>query len=290
MNLRLFDEPHLGLFFEEALWSMAASRKWDLYAYTILPGSFHLVCRTPGPDLPTGMKWLIGNYAAYYNRSKERFGHVFSGRYRNLLVENSPTHLLPLVNFVHAAPVRKGLTSIDQLHQYVGNSFGRYWAGHRSSMLDHERLLALLGENGEPWRSGMKRYRDHLAAAPESNPAHEGNLIKRFCYGWYIGSPENKIKMAHHLTKSDPHAQSGKSKFLELNESIWESKLLAELARLKKTEKHIKQDIKGADWKIKIACKLRRETSANNPWIARRLRMGHPNRVSMGLKAMREEQ
>jgi len=39
-------------------------------------------------------------------------------------------------------------------------------------------------------------------------------------------------------------------------------------------------DRKGADWKVTIARRLRRETTASNPWIAQRLNMGHPSRVS----------
>ena len=37
---------------------------------------------------------------------------------------------------------------------------------------------------------------------------------------------------------------------------------------------------KGADWKVEIAKRLRKETTAKNPWIAGRLKMGHPNSVS----------
>jgi len=50
--------------------------------------------------------------------------------------------------------------------------------------------------------------------------------------------------------------------------------------RLKKAESDIQQSPKGADWKVAIAKRLRKETTANNPWIARRLNMGHPNYVS----------
>jgi putative transposase len=42
----------------------------------------------------------------------------------------------------------------------------------------------------------------------------------------------------------------------------------------------VRLDRKGADWKVKIARRLRRETTASNPWIAQRLHMGHPSRVS----------
>ncbi len=56
--------------------------------------------------------------------------------------------------------------------------------------------------------------------------------------------------------------------------------VLAEMKRLKKSEADLAQDLKGAAWKIGIAKLLRKKTPANNVWIARRLHMGHPNRVS----------
>ena len=33
-------------------------------------------------------------------------------------------------------------------------------------------------------------------------------------------------------------------------------------------------------WKVAIAKRLRKETTAKNPWIGERLNMGHPNYVS----------
>ena len=39
-------------------------------------------------------------------------------------------------------------------------------------------------------------------------------------------------------------------------------------------------DRKGADWKAKIARDLRANTTAGNIWIARRLNMGHPSRIT----------
>jgi hypothetical protein len=43
---------------------------------------FHLVVETPRGNLVEGMRWFL---AVYTNRYKE-FGHVFSGRYKALLV------------------------------------------------------------------------------------------------------------------------------------------------------------------------------------------------------------
>ena len=45
----------------------------------------------------------------------------------------------------------------------------------------------------------------------------------------------------------------------------WEQIVQAELKRLKKKEDAIAQDPKGADWKVRIAKRLRKETTAKKP-------------------------
>ena len=65
-----------------------------------------------------------------------------------------------------------------------------------------------------------------------------------------------------------------------LNEERWESIVTQEMKRLKVKEADIGTCAKGVDWKVSIAKRLRKETTAKNPWIAERLQMGHPNYVS----------
>jgi hypothetical protein len=40
-------------------------------------------------NLVAGMKWLLGTYSNRYNRRHRRFGHVFAGRYKALVVDGS---------------------------------------------------------------------------------------------------------------------------------------------------------------------------------------------------------
>jgi hypothetical protein len=47
-----------------------------------------------------------------------------------------------------------------------------------------------------------------------------------------------------------------------------------------KSETDLQTAPKGAPWKAGIARMLRIKTTAGNPWIAKRLNMGHPSRVT----------
>lgn len=286
-NRSIFAGSGLSEYFEESLLDLADRHQWQLFAYTVLPSSFHIVCKTKDPDLPAGMKWLMGNVAANHNRTKKRYGHVFSGRYKSLLVEDAGDALLPLIHFVHAAPVRKGLKKIDELHTYPGNSFGPLWRGTHPDCLARQRLIEMAGVPDN--RSAMKQYRAQLAASREADPRREAELQKRFCRGWFIGSPNVKLRYARKLAGIDPKAIYAGPDHREVNELMWENLLQKELARLKKTSQHILHDQKGAAWKAEIAFLLRAKTSADNAWIADRLNMGHPNRVCMVLRPMREK-
>jgi len=50
---------------------------------------FHLVVETPRANLVAGMKWFLGTYTSRFNRRHKLFGHLFSGRYKALLVDGS---------------------------------------------------------------------------------------------------------------------------------------------------------------------------------------------------------
>ena len=58
---------------------------------------FHLVIETPQPNLVAGMKWLLGTYTSRFNRRHKEFGHLFSGRYKALIVDGSGNGYLKTV-------------------------------------------------------------------------------------------------------------------------------------------------------------------------------------------------
>jgi REP element-mobilizing transposase RayT len=62
-----------------------------------MPNHFHLVVETPQPNLVAGMKWLLGTYTSRFNRRHKFFGHLFSGRYKALIVDGSGNGYLKTV-------------------------------------------------------------------------------------------------------------------------------------------------------------------------------------------------
>jgi REP-associated tyrosine transposase len=66
--------------FEETLGEACERSGWQVHAYCLMPNHFHLVA---------GMKWFLGTYTGRSNRRHRVFGHLFSGRYKALIVDGS---------------------------------------------------------------------------------------------------------------------------------------------------------------------------------------------------------
>ena len=64
---------------------------WQVHAWCLMRNHFHLVVETPRANLVAGMKWLLGTYTMRFNRRHRLCGHLFSGRYKALPVDDSGT-------------------------------------------------------------------------------------------------------------------------------------------------------------------------------------------------------
>jgi hypothetical protein len=122
----------------------------------------------------------------------------------------------------------------------------------------------------------MRKYTQLLKLADESDPKQREALAKQYCRGWFAGSAEAKKALAKDLEKANPNVDWEGVDLKELNTLNWERIVQTELKRLKIKECQIATNPKGAEWKVQIAKRLRKETTAKNLWIAERLQMGHP--------------
>jgi REP element-mobilizing transposase RayT len=273
----LFTHQKTALAFERTIFEASERCGWKLYAYVIMNNHYHLAIETPKPNLVEGMRWLQSTFATRFNRFRNERGHVFQGRYKSLLI-NEDRPLLGLINYIHLNPVRAKIYSLDELKDYELSSYPKYFKRKVRPPLDRQTLLSLCGLPDT--LVGMRRYQNLLKLADEQVLKKREALSKQYCRGWFLGSTKAKKDLAREISKGNPLADWEGVDLKELNEITWERVVQEELKRLKIKEREIAKNPKGVGWKVQIAKRLRKETTAKNPWIAERLQMGHPNYVS----------
>lgn len=97
---------------------------------------FHLLLETPLPNLFAGMKWLLGTFSQGWNRSCQRQGYVFQGRYKSVPVNSSDTDLYYfriMADYIYLNPAREGLAGgrAGTLAGYRWSSLLSYAGGNR---------------------------------------------------------------------------------------------------------------------------------------------------------------
>src|SRR5213596_2431041 len=137
--------------FLETLGQCCTKTEWQVHAWCLMNNHFHVVIETPKANLVAGMKWFLGTYTARFTRRHKLFGHLFSGRYKALLVDGSGKGYLKTVcDYVHLNPARARLLRAKQaLSAYGWSSYPEYLkaAGRRPGWLRVDRLL---GEHSIP--------------------------------------------------------------------------------------------------------------------------------------------
>jgi putative transposase len=159
---------------------------WQVHAYCLMNNHFHLVLETPDANLVGGMRWFLSTYTARFNRRHKQFGHLFSGRYKSLIVDGVGGYLRTVCDYVHLNPVRAKLVREEQkLRDFAWSSWPDYLKPpeQRPRWLRVDRLL---GELHIPKDSpaGREELEKHL----EWRRAQEdGDELKKIRRGWCLG-------------------------------------------------------------------------------------------------------
>ena len=220
------------------------------------------------------MRWFLSAYTIRLNHRQKLFGHVFSGRYKALLVEGSGNgYLKTACDYVHLNPTRAGLLGQeDRLLAYPWSSFGWYLAApeHRPGWIRVDRLL---GEHGiqEDSPAGRQEFERHLEVRRQEEEAEPD--LKPLRRGWCLGSEEFRQKMLELMEGKLGENHSG-----QLHRETAEQKgnrvIAEELARLGWQESDLASRRKADPDKLAIAVRLRSETTLSIKWIAARVRIG----------------
>jgi len=261
---------------------------WQVHAYCLMGNHFHLVIETPQPNLVAGMKWLLGTYTSRYNRRHKEFGHLFSGRYKALIVDGSGNGYLKTVcDYVHLNPTRaKVLKPGQALSAFIWSSYPQYLAApsRRPRWLRVERLL---GEWGIPKDSaaGRRVFGERMEWRRGEDLRGEFKRVER---GWYLGGEEFRQELLEQVETRPGPSHFGEA-VQEAESAQAERLVVAGVKRMGWSEADLKTHRKGHPRKVALAWKLRSQTTMPLAWIAERLSMGTRGHLAWLLQQRRDK-
>ena len=156
----LFESEGAGDAFLRTLFEAAGKFGWKIHAYVLMLNHFHLVVETPEPTLGEGMHWLQSTIATRFNRLRSESGHLFQGRYKAMLIENSAA-LARVVDYGHLNQVRAKVILPEQVEEYRWSSLSALLKGARQPALTAvEGLMARGGWADD--EQGLRCYAEYL--------------------------------------------------------------------------------------------------------------------------------
>ena len=197
--------------FVATLSEVCTKTDWQAHAYCLMLNHFHLVVETPAANLVAGMSWFMSTYTARFNRRHKQFGHLFSGRYKSLIVDGGGNgYLRTVCDYVHLNPVRAKLLCPEQkLRNYAWSSWPEYLqpATQRPCWLRVDRLL---GELGIPKDSvaGREELENYLEVRRAQEDDGELKKIRR---GWCLGGENFRQELL-----AQAHQRTGDSRVAKL--------------------------------------------------------------------------
>ena len=244
---------------------------WQVHAWCLMKNHFHLVVETPQPNLVAGMKWLLGTFTSRFNWRHKVTGHLFAGRYKAILVDGSGNgYFRTVCDYVHLNPTRAKLLKPEQpLRSYQWSSLTEYLKepGERPGWLNVQRLF---GEAGIPKDSmaGRRHFEKGLESRREEKADWE-----QVRSGWFIGDESFKKELMERMTGHFGEYHSGEARH-QCEEHHALQIIKEELVKIGWNEADLQTRSKGDINKIKIALRLRLETTVTLKWIAHQLNMG----------------
>jgi REP element-mobilizing transposase RayT len=247
--------------FLETLTEACEKTGWQVHAYCLMRNHFYLVLETPNGNLVAGMKWLLGTYTSRFNRRHNKVGHVFSGRYKALVVDGSSRGYLKTVcDYVHLNPVQaKLLTAAEPLQTFRWSSFGAYLAppAQRPAWLRVDRLL---GEHGMTKDNAAGRLEFGQRMEHRRAQEDDGTEWQQFPQGWFLGGAAFKAALLEQMAGNLSEYHTGEER-REGAQAKAERIIQAELKQRRWQAGDLARQRKGDPIKVKLAARLRQETT-----------------------------
>jgi putative transposase len=146
-----------------------------IHCYVLMGNHYHLVIETPQANLSVFMHAIQSGYTTYFNKKRNRSGHLFQGRYKSLLVDKD-AYLLELSRYIHLNPVAAHITEKPEDYRY--SSYHAYLNPKEETWVFRNLILSM--------SKGIDNYRSFVESSSEpGNPfkdVYGGMMLGRKCF------------------------------------------------------------------------------------------------------------
>lgn len=144
-----------------------------IHSYVLMQNHYHLIMETPQGNLLKIMHGINSSYTGYFNRTHNRVGHLFQGRYRAILVEKE-VYLVQLSRYIHLNPVRAGFVRRPEV--YPWSSYPGYvMDGREKNWVEYSWILSQFDAHDR--NRARKRYKEYVDASASSSHVNSYDVM-----------------------------------------------------------------------------------------------------------------
>ncbi|EDY21727.1 protein of unknown function DUF1568 [Chthoniobacter flavus Ellin428] len=301
---RIYRDETDRRFFLQALSEACQMTGWRVHAWVLMSNHYHFFLETPEANLVAGMQWLQNTYTRRFNTRHRLWGRVFGDRYKAIVTEGrAGEYYCAMLDYLHLNPVRAGLIVPGRgqsVQDYPWSSVASGYAlpaGRRAPWLECVMGLEAFGLRDDT--SGRRRFVARLdrRAAEEAKarcgvaepPVDGDRRMSHLRRGWYWGSQVFGEKLLQMISKMDVAKPKGRSYRGAAAQRAHDEKRAEEILRTGLSAEGLPEKelaaLPGNDVrKVRIARRIRMETTVRMGWIAERLGMRSAANVSQILK------
>lgn len=177
----------------------SANRRYGarIHCYALMDNHYHLLVETRDANLSSIMHHINASYTIYFNRKRKRYGHLFQGRYKAILVDKD-SYAVELSRYIHLNPVRAGVK--EKLTDSLTSSLNAYLHPRKKpDYLTTEFILSYFGKT-EP--AQVRRYRSFVMDAVEEE---FDSPLKETIAQTLLGSPDFVSWVVVNFIESNRH-------------------------------------------------------------------------------------
>ena len=199
----------------------------DIFAYVLMDNHYHLLFRTNRANLCRSMQWFGATYTKRFNLRHNRSGHLFQGRFKNMLVQND-AYLLQLSYYIHRNPLRAAV--VRRSADYKWSSYWAYAYGKsHQNWLNTDVILSQFINAKDPHQA----YRENI----QKYSKEEQGVWEDLRHGIFVGTEKFVKKIKKRYLPDIPHAELPSQKRLVKDVNL--DKVLSKAAGILKCDMNL---------------------------------------------------